>query len=68
MLMETDITCELTDPLSDNSIATNWNVSTNTIVSVNETENNMSLKIYPTPVKEYSYNRIFGTIKNSGIV
>jgi hypothetical protein len=42
----------LTDPLSDNSIATNWNVSTNALVSVNETEYNMSMKIYPTPVKE----------------
>lgn len=42
----------LTDLLSDNSIATNWNVSTNALVSVNETEYNMSLRIYPTPVKE----------------
>jgi hypothetical protein len=42
----------LTDLLSDNSIATNWNVSTNALVSVNETVYNMSLKLYPTPVKE----------------
>jgi hypothetical protein len=42
----------LTDLLSDNSIGTNWNVSTNALVSVNETQNNHSLKIYPTPVKE----------------
>lgn len=42
----------LIDPLSDNSIAANWNVSTNALVSVNETENNLGLKLYPTPVKE----------------
>jgi hypothetical protein len=42
----------LTDPLSDNSIATNWNVSMNELVSVNETAIDPDLKIYPTPVKE----------------
>jgi hypothetical protein len=42
---------DLIDPLSDNSIASNWTASTNTIVSVRETENNNNLKFYPTPVK-----------------
>jgi hypothetical protein len=43
---------QLTDPDSDNSIATNWTASTNTIVSVQETENSKRLKFYPTPVKD----------------
>jgi hypothetical protein len=43
---------DLIDPLSDNSIASNWTASTNTIVSVRETENNINLKFYPTPVKD----------------
>ena len=43
---------DLIDPLSDNSVASNWTASTNTIVSVRETENNSDLKFYPTPVKD----------------
>jgi len=43
---------ELIDPVSDNSIASNWTASVNTIVSVNENEFNQSLKFYPTPVKD----------------
>jgi hypothetical protein len=43
---------DLIDPLSDNSIGSNWAASTNTIVSVRETENNNNLKFYPTPVKD----------------
>lgn len=44
---------ELTDPLSDNSLATNWTASRNTIVSIEYTENSMTLKVYPTPVRDY---------------
>jgi hypothetical protein len=54
---------ELIDPLSDNSIATNWTASTNTIVSVKETENSMSLKFYPIPVKDNLRIESSGTIK-----
>ncbi len=43
---------ELTDPLSDNSLASNWRLSTNTILSVNKTEGPGNLKIYPSPVKD----------------
>jgi hypothetical protein len=43
---------ELIDPITDNSIASNWTASTNTIVSVKETETRNGLKIYPTPVKD----------------
>jgi CotH kinase protein/Lamin Tail Domain/Secretion system C-terminal sorting domain len=43
---------ELIDPLTDNSIASNWTASRNTIVSVKETETGNGLKIYPTPVKD----------------
>jgi hypothetical protein len=53
---------DLTDPLSDNSIATNWTASTNTIVSVNETEKNLKMKFYPSPVK----NNL--TIESSGLI
>jgi hypothetical protein len=42
---------DLIDPSSDNNIASNWTASTNTIVSVRETENINNLKFYPTPVK-----------------
>jgi hypothetical protein len=41
---------ELTDPLSDNNIGTNWIASTSAIVSVEDTKNNPELKFYPTPV------------------
>ncbi|TAL77968.1 MAG: T9SS type A sorting domain-containing protein, partial [Bacteroidetes bacterium] len=41
---------ELIDPLSDNNIATNWIASTNTLVSVEDVNNNPELKFYPTPV------------------
>jgi hypothetical protein len=41
---------QLIDPFSDNSIASNWTASQNLILSVKETENNMNLKFYPTPV------------------
>ena len=43
---------ELTDPFSDNSIAYNWTASANKIVSVDEIENNKSLKLYPSPVTD----------------
>jgi hypothetical protein len=54
---------QLIDPLSDNSIATDWTASTNTIVSVKETENSMSLKFYPLPVKVNLTIESSGTIK-----
>jgi len=41
----------LTDPYSDNSIATNWTASTSTTVSVENIENRNELKLYPTPVR-----------------
>jgi hypothetical protein len=53
---------ELADPLSDNSVASNWTASTNTITSVSETENNTRLKFYPTPVKDNL------TIESPGII
>jgi hypothetical protein len=43
---------ELIDPLSDNSFAANWTISTNILLTAGENENNMLLKVYPTPVKE----------------
>ena len=55
---------ELIDPLSDNSIASNWTASTNTIISVSETENNIRLKFYPTPVKDNLTIESSGTIKS----
>lgn len=42
---------ELTDPFSDNSIATNWTAVSGTIVSVEDAENDQWLKFYPSPVK-----------------
>ncbi len=54
---------ELADPLSDNSIATNWIASTNTIVSVRETENSTTLKLYPSPVKDFLNIDFSGNIK-----
>jgi hypothetical protein len=42
---------ELIDPLSDNSIASNWTASANMLLSVRENENNLVLKVYPIPVK-----------------
>jgi len=44
---------ELVDPLSDNSVASNWIATKNTLVSVNENEAIVSLKIYPTPVRDF---------------
>ena len=54
---------ELIDPLSDNSIATNWIASANTIVSVRETENSSTLKLYPSPVKDFLNIDFSGNIK-----
>jgi hypothetical protein len=42
---------ELMDPLSDNSIATNWTASMNTLVSAKEAEMNPGFKMYPSPVR-----------------
>ena len=44
---------ELVDPLSDNTIGSNWNASYSTLVSVQDVENRIELKLYPTPVKDY---------------
>jgi hypothetical protein len=54
---------ELIDPLSDNSIASNWTASTNTIVSVRETDNGIKFRVYPTPVKDRLTVESSGTIK-----
>jgi len=43
---------ELMDPLSDNSVATNWTATKNILVSASETVNNKPLKLYPAPVKD----------------
>lgn len=53
---------ELTDPFSDNSIAANWIASSNTLVSVKETQKDLKLRFYPTPVYDYL------TIESSGII
>jgi hypothetical protein len=59
---------DLIDPLSDNSVASNWAASTNTIVSVKEIENNQNLKYYPSPVKDYLTIESAGTIKTVGLL
>jgi hypothetical protein len=43
---------QLIDPLSDNSVATNWTASRNLLVSAGETLNNSQLKLYPNPVSD----------------
>jgi hypothetical protein len=53
---------ELIDPLSDNSLPSNWRLSTNTILSVDKTESPVKLKFYPSPVKDIL------TIESSGII
>jgi len=53
---------DLTDPLSDNSIASNWTVSKNTLVSVNDNEIMARYKIYPTPVENTLTIESTGTI------
>jgi Lamin Tail Domain/Secretion system C-terminal sorting domain len=53
---------ELVDPYSDNSIASNWIASKNTILSVNETETIANLRFYPAPVTDNL------TIESSGII
>jgi hypothetical protein len=54
---------ELIDPLSDNSIAANWTVSTNIPLTIGENVNNMMLKVYPTPVRENLFIESSATIK-----
>jgi CotH kinase protein/Lamin Tail Domain/Secretion system C-terminal sorting domain len=41
----------LIDPLSDNSVGTNWTATEDVITSVGKVENNQNVIIYPTPVK-----------------
>jgi len=53
---------QLIDPLSDNSIASDWTATTDIILSVKETENSIKLKFYPTPVKDKI------TIESSGTI
>lgn len=43
---------EVIDPLSDNSTVANWTASANVLLTVRESENNLLLKVYPSPVKE----------------
>jgi hypothetical protein len=38
------------DPLSDNNIPTNWIASTSALVSVDDVESPINLKLYPSPV------------------
>lgn len=54
---------QLIDPASDNSVASNWTASENTIVSVRETENSTKLNFYPSPVKDNLTIESSGTIK-----
>jgi hypothetical protein len=54
---------ELADPLSDNSVATNWTLSSNTIVSVPETGNSSKLSLYPLPVVSDLTIEFAGTVK-----
>jgi len=53
---------ELIDPLSDNSLASNWRLSTNMVLSVNKPESLMKLRFYPSPVKDLL------TIESSGVI
>lgn len=55
---------ELVDAHSDNSVATNWMASKNTIVSVNDTEIGAKFKFYPTPVKDNLTIESTGTIND----
>lgn len=50
------------DPLSDKSLASNWTAAISTLVSLNDTEDNMKLKFYPSPVRDNF------TIESSGII
>jgi hypothetical protein len=43
---------ELIDPLSDNSVASNWKASGSLIVSVNDVEASNTIKLFPSPVTE----------------
>ena len=43
---------ELTDPLSDNSIASNWTASASKIVSVGDAEYTEKPEVYPNPVTD----------------
>jgi hypothetical protein len=53
---------QLTDPFSDNSVASNWTATTDAILSVKDTENNTKVKFYPTPVKDNIVIESSGTI------
>lgn len=55
---------ELTDPLSDNSVGSNWIASSNIILSDRETENSGSLNFYPSPVTDYLTIEFGGMIKS----
>jgi len=54
---------ELIDPSADNSIAANWTASTNILLNVTGNENDVMLKVYPTPVKDKLSFESSGTIK-----
>jgi hypothetical protein len=43
---------ELTDPLSDNNIGSNWIASKNLLVSIKDVEDTQWLKLYPSPVTD----------------
>jgi hypothetical protein len=51
---------ELSDPLSDNSKGENWVAASTRIVSVENTENNPLLKLYPLPVRDKLFMEFSG--------
>lgn len=55
---------DLADPLSDNSVASNWSASANIVLSSPETEYKHGYKIYPTPVKNKLTIEYVGPLKS----
>jgi len=51
---------ELSDPLSDNSKGENWTAANTRIVSVEKTESDPILKLYPSPVREKLFIELSG--------
>lgn len=44
---------ELSDPLSDNSLASNWIAANNVLTGVEEHQNDAFLRLYPSPVENF---------------
>jgi hypothetical protein len=55
---------DLADPLSDNSLPSNWTASTNIVISSPEIEFNKAYKIFPTPVKDNLTIESTGNVKS----